>query len=170
MPPQPRKSILSDEGSATTLPAMPDPLTSPSLPLVPLRRKLLRAAALVVITVLAYIPVYTAGFIWDDSEYVSENMVLRKGWQGLNWIWTKPGATPQYYPLTHTSFWLEWQLWQDNPAGYHVVNVVLHALSSVLLWRVLSLLDLRGAWLAAAIFAVHPVHVESVAWLSLIHI
>jgi protein O-mannosyl-transferase len=130
------------------------------------RRRLLPAGLLVAITLVAYIPVYNAGFIWDDDDYVIHNMLLRRGLQGLQWMWTKPGATPQYYPLTHTTFWIEWQLWQADPRGYHVVNVLLHAASSVLLWRVLSRLGLRAAWLAAAVFAVHPVHVESVAWIT----
>jgi len=123
------------------------------------------AAALFVIALVAYAPVVENGFIWDDDDYVTENPLLGTP-AGLRDIWLDYRATPQYYPLVHTSFWIEHQLWGLAPAGYHVVNVLLHALGALLAWRVLTLLGLPGAWLAAAIFAVHPVHVESVAWVT----
>ena len=113
----------------------------------------------------AYFPVLRAGFIWDDDDYVTENIHLRS-LHGLLRIWTDPAATPQYYPLVHTTFWIEYHLWGLAPAGYHLTNVLLHAINAILLWRVLSLLNVPTAWLAAAVFAVHPVHVESVAWIT----
>ena len=122
-------------------------------------------AAILALAALAYIPAVGGGFIWDDDYYVTENPTLRTA-DGLRAIWTDPGATPQYYPLTHTSFWIEYRLWGLEPAGYHVVNVLLHALAAVVLWRLLHALGVPGAWLAAAVFAVHPVHVESVAWIT----
>jgi tetratricopeptide (TPR) repeat protein len=128
-------------------------------------KKLLLATLLVAMTLAAYRPALDNGFIWDDDDYVLENPTLRSA-EGLRRIWLDYGATPQYYPMVHTMFWVEYQLWQLDPVGYHVVNVLLHALAVVLLWRVLLLLGLPGAWLAAAIFAVHPVHVESVAWIT----
>jgi tetratricopeptide (TPR) repeat protein len=123
------------------------------------------ALALVIVTVFAYQPVWHAGFIWDDDDYVTGNWTLRN-LAGLKHIWFDTAATPQYYPLVHTIFWLEYHVWKLNPMGYHAVNVLLHALVSILIWRVLKRLELPGAWLAAAIFALHPVNVESVAWVT----
>ncbi len=120
---------------------------------------------LLVLTALAYLPALQAGFIWDDDAYVTENVTLRS-LEGLRSIWLEPEALPQYYPLVHTSFWLEHALWGLAPAGYHGVNVLLHALASILAWRVLARLRVPGAWFAAALFALHPVHVESVAWVT----
>ena len=125
----------------------------------------LLAALLVIVTVLAYQPIWHAGFIWDDDKYVTENLPLRS-LGGLAQIWFQPTATPQYYPLVHTSFWMEYHLWGLNPLGYHLVNVLLHALAAMLLWRGLARLQLPGAWLAAGLFALHPVAVESVAWVT----
>lgn len=121
--------------------------------------------AIVVLTLVAYIPAMQGGFIWDDDSYVTENSALRTP-KGLVQIWLEPAATPQYYPLVFSSFWIEHQLWDDDPTGYHVTNVLLHAAAAVLLWVALRQLALPGAWLAAAVFALHPVHVESVAWIT----
>ena len=123
------------------------------------------AAALLVVTVVAYLPAMRGDFVWDDDDYVSNNATLRSV-EGLRSIWLDPAATPQYYPLVHTSFWLEYQLWGLKPTGYHVTNLLLHVGAAIVLWRVLLLLSVPGAWLVAGIFAVHPVHVESVAWIT----
>lgn len=85
---------------------------------------------------------------------------------GLYRIWFEPGATAQYYPLVHTSFWIEHKLWGYSFSGYHLVNVFWHSLSVVLVYRIVSKLKAPGALLAAAIFAVHPVMVESVGWMT----
>lgn len=123
------------------------------------------ATFLVLVTVLAYLPALRDGFIWDDDAYVTGNPTLRS-LDGLRQIWFTIGAVPQYYPLVHTTFWLEYHLWGLNPLGYHLVNILLHAGVAVLLWSVLKRLKLAGALLAAAIFALHPVQVESVAWIT----
>ena len=125
----------------------------------------LLGALLVAAVLIAYQPVWHAGFIWDDDSYVTRNPTLRD-LHGLWRIWFDVTSTPQYYPLVHTSFWLEYHAWGLNPLGFHLVNVFLHALAAILLWRVLVRLQVPGAWIAAAIFAVHPVEVESVAWIT----
>lgn len=125
----------------------------------------LSAAVIVLLTVIAYIPAIESGFVWDDDKYVTENLTL-KSWSGLAQIWLQPRSTPQYYPLVFTSFWVEYRLWGLDPLGYHAVNVLLQALNALLLWVALKRLRVPGAWLAAAIFALHPVHVESVAWVT----
>lgn len=123
------------------------------------------AAAIILLIAVAYLPAMRGGFIWDDDQYVTGNITLRSA-DGLRRVWTEPGATPQYYPLVFTTFWIEHHLWGDRPAGHHIVNVALHCLSSLVLWRLLRKLEVPGAWLAAALFAAHPVNVESVAWIT----
>jgi tetratricopeptide (TPR) repeat protein len=120
---------------------------------------------LVIVTFAAYQPAWHAGFIWDDDSYVTENQALRS-LDGLGRIWVKPGTTAQYYPLVFTTFWAEYHLWKLQPLGYHLANILLHALNAVLLWRVLRRLEIPGSWWAAAVFALHPVNVESVAWIT----
>ncbi len=121
------------------------------------------AAGLLLIAMIAYVPVFSAGFIWDDFQYIAENPVVQDP-AGLGRIWSDLRANPQYYPLTFSTFWIEHQLWGLKPTGYHIVNVVLHATTVLLVWLVLRRLAVPAAWMAAALFAVHPVHVESVAW------
>lgn len=127
----------------------------------------LLAAALVAITANAYAPVFQCGYIWDDDSYVTKNPLLPSA-GGLSRIWFELGATPQYYPLVFTSFWTEYHLFGLNPAVSHAVNVALHCASVLLVWRVLLMLGLPApvAWIAALVFGVHPVHVESVAWIT----
>ncbi len=123
------------------------------------------AALIVAVVLIAYAPVSGCGFVWDDDDYVTQNPVLRS-LPGLWRSWFEPTSLPQYYPLVHTSFWLEYRLWGTAPLGYHVVNVLLHAGSALVLWRLLTRLAVPGALLGALWFAVHPVHVESVAWVT----
>lgn len=122
------------------------------------------AAALLVMTLLVYArAIFTAGFIWDDPQYIVQNPTLRN-LRGLWAIWAHPTSLPQYYPLVHASFWIEYHLWQLHPLGYHLDNALLQAAAAILLWRALGRLGIPGCFLAAAIFAIHPVQVESVAW------
>src|SRR5438552_2348611 len=123
------------------------------------------AALIVVMTFVAYVPALQGGFVWDDDAYVTRNATLRD-MEGLRRIWLEPTSFPQYYPLVFTTFWLEYHLWGLDPFGFHVTNVLLHASSAVLLWLLLRRLGVPGAWLAAAIFALHPVEAESVAWVT----
>lgn len=120
---------------------------------------------LVAATLLAYQSVWHAGFIWDDDVYVTDNPLLTAS-DGLRRIWFSFDSPSQYFPLTYTSFYLERALWGFRPAGFHWVNIVVHAVNALVLWRLLARLRLPGAWFAAAIFALHPVQVESVAWVT----
>jgi protein O-mannosyl-transferase len=122
--------------------------------------------ALFLLVVVTYIPSMSNGFIWDDPQYVVDNPTLKSA-GGLWQIWTDPTSTPQYYPMVHSSFWIEARLLgTDRAEGFHVDNILLHALAAVLLWRALVKLTVPGAWLSAGIFAVHPVMVESVTWVT----
>lgn len=119
-----------------------------------------------VVTLLAYVPAHNAGFYSDDEKLVVQNERLRTR-NGLAEIWSdRRGTIGLYYPLTFSTYWLEYQLWGSSPRGYHVDNVLLHAINALLVWLVFRRLRLPGAWLAAAVFALHPVHVESVVWVT----
>jgi tetratricopeptide (TPR) repeat protein len=128
-------------------------------------QNILVCLCIIAATFVVYIPAMKGGFIWDDPTHVTENPLL-KNRDGLRKIWIEPGAWPQYYPLLLTSFWVEYQLWGPAPFPYHFTNVLLHALNAILLLHILRILKVPGALMAAAIFALHPVHVESVAWIS----
>jgi hypothetical protein len=119
---------------------------------------------LLVVTLAAYQPVWHAGFFWDDDAHVTPPEL--RSLHGLARVWTQLGATQQYYPLVYNVFWVEHIRWGDSPLGYHLMNVLLHAFSAFLLAKILRQLKIPGAWLAAALFALHPVEVESAAWVS----
>ncbi|HEY3760258.1 MAG TPA: tetratricopeptide repeat protein [Verrucomicrobiae bacterium] len=107
------------------------------------------------------------GFVWDDDVLCVANPYVKSpaGWHQV-WFTKK---TPDYFPIMSDAFWLQWRMWHMHPAGYRIVNTLLHALNALLFWRILLRLIPRqgtAARLAALIFALHPVNVESVAWIA----
>jgi protein O-mannosyl-transferase len=148
-------------------------LTSPEDARSP-KEMALWAGVILLVALTVYGPALRGDFLWDDDRHVSANRNLRD-FNGLVDIWTKlgipAGGTVQYYPLTHTTFWLEYQLSGARPGEigttvFHVTNVVLHVIGAILLWLVLRELKVPGSWVAATIWALHPLQVESVAWIS----
>jgi tetratricopeptide (TPR) repeat protein len=139
-------------------PAKSNPTPDPWLAAVPW-------LALLLLVIMAYLTALRGDFIWDDDAHVTKCEPLRT-LAGLGRIWFEPGATQQFYPLTWTTFWIDFHLWGLNPFYYHAENILLHALNAILVWRILRRLNVPGAWLGAALFALHPVCVESVAWIA----
>ncbi len=129
-------------------------------------RKQTLAGVLIIagLVVFAYSRAMNGGFVWDDEALISKNDVIRAP-DGLYRIWftTQP---VDYWPVTNSVFWLEWRLFGNSPTGYHVTNVVLHIFNALLVWAIVRRLAIPGAFLAALLFAVHPVNVESVAWIA----
>ena len=128
-------------------------------------RVLVFAVVLATVTIFAYRPAWHGGFLWDDDDYIINNELLTApdGWQR---IWFSLDSPSQYFPFTYSTFRIEHALWGLNTTGYHWVNLLLHVGSALLVWAVLARLKVPGSWLAAAIFALHPVQVESVAWIT----
>ncbi len=126
-------------------------------------RDLLFGIVLVGVTVLAYQPAWNGKPLLDDADHLITDPELRSV-RGLISLWIAPPPTHQYHPLVDTIFWIGDKLWGQSMLGYHLVSISLHAVSALLLLRILRRLEVPGAWLAAAIFALHPVQVESVAW------
>jgi protein O-mannosyl-transferase len=120
---------------------------------------------LAAVTIFVYRPAWNGGFVWDDDDYITNNDLLTAS-DGLRRIWFSLDSPSQYFPLVYTTFRIERALWGLNPSGYHWVNLLLHVANALLVWRVLARLNVPGAWLAGAIFALHPVQVESVAWIT----
>jgi tetratricopeptide (TPR) repeat protein len=123
-----------------------------------------QAAAIVLLTVVVYIPVLRCGYVWDDDDHLTANPAMTLP-GGLHKIWTSLTFS-RYYPLTLTTFWVQRRLWGLNPLPYHAVNVVLHGVNGVLVYALLRAMKIRGSWVAAALWAVHPVNVESAAWIT----
>src|SRR5467141_4384776 len=131
----------------------------------PCSRACVFGLVLTAVTIFAYRPAWNGGFLWDDDAYVTNNDLLTSS-DGLRRIWFSLDSPSQYFPLVYTTFRIERALWGLNPSGYHWVNILLHVANALLVWRVLARLNVPGAWLAGAIFAFHPVQVESVAWIT----
>lgn len=127
-------------------------------------RDCLVALALFVTLFLVYKPAWNGKLLWDDERHVTSPR--QQSLDGLRRFWSVPGFTEQYYPVVHSAFWLEHRLWGDSPEPYHLVNIALHAAAAVLVLCGLRQLGVAGAPLAAAIFALHPVQVETVAWIT----
>lgn len=134
-------------------------------------------AGIYLLSLVAFFPAMNGRFIWDDDYYVSNNAALKRGLDGLQWLWVgiypNPYSYPvgiQYYPMTHITFWLQTRghNWREelNPIPFHVINALLHATAAWALWTILRKLKVPGAMLAAGLFLVHPVQVESVAWIT----
>jgi tetratricopeptide (TPR) repeat protein len=135
------------------------------LSLSPPARRLFFALLLAAATILAYHGAWNGGFIWDDDAYVTKNSLLTAA-DGLKRIWFSFDSPSQYFPLVYTVLRLERSCWGLHPAGYHWINLLLHIVNALLVWRLLGRLRVPGALLAAFIFALHPVQVESVAWIT----
>jgi len=131
----------------------------------PCSRACVFGLVLTAVTIFAYRPAWNGGFLWDDDAYVTNNELLTAP-DGLRRIWFSLDSPSQYFPLVYTTFRIEHALWGLNPSSYHWVNLLLHVANALLVWRVLARLKVPGAWLAGAIFALHPVQVESVAWIT----
>src|SRR6267378_2586733 len=131
----------------------------------PRGRAWLFGVLLAALTIFAYRPAWNGGFLWDDDVYITNNELLTAP-DGLRRIWFSLDSPSQYFPLVYTMFRIEHAFWGLNPTGYHCVNLLLHVANALLVWRVLARLNVPGAWLAGAIFALHPVQVESVAWIT----
>ena len=123
-----------------------------------------RAAGLVVLVLVAYLPAFGGGWLWDDDILITANPLVTEA-RGLWGIWFN-NTSPDYFPATLTVCWIEYRLWGDWAPGYHAVNIAWHAANTVLVWRILVRLGVPGAWLAAAVWGVHPVTVTSVAWVA----
>ncbi len=125
---------------------------------------LLGTAVVILVASVAYFPTLNNGFVCDDNFYIVQNKIVKNP-DGLRLFWCAAKAM-DYWPLSDSSFWIEWHMWDMNPPGYHATNLILHITASLLIWILLRNLSIPGAYLAALIFAVHPVNVESVAWIS----
>jgi tetratricopeptide (TPR) repeat protein len=129
------------------------------------RTTFLKAAVITLAVGVIYFPVLHGDWLWDDDQLVTNNPVIQDpaGWSK---IWLTPGSLIDYQPIKASVVWLQWQLWGRDTLGYHLTNILLHLISALLVWRLLGKFGLKRAWLGGLLFAIHPVMVESVAWIS----
>ncbi len=120
---------------------------------------------ILLVTCITYFPTLDLQWIWDDDQYVTENALLRN-WEGLYRIWFEPSASPQYYPTVFSMLWVQFQVFGLNPAVFHATNVLLHACTACLVLRIVLNLQIPWAFWIALAFAIHPIQVESVAWVT----
>ena len=163
---QERRQVARDDAEAQRTVESVSPLTAATSYS---RQDVLAFLALCLMVIVSYLPAMLwGGFVWDDRILTLSQAV--PDWSGLWRLWSGEAYTmddtpeAHYWPLVYTTFWLEHKLWGFAPAGYHSVNVLLHLANTLLLWHLLRRLAVPGAWMVAAVFAVHPLHVESVAW------
>lgn len=140
----------------------PAPVAAPRFRLSP--TDIRNGAILLVALFIAYFPALTGAQVWDDAGHITPAKL--RSLEGLYKIWFQFGASQQYYPLLHSAFWVEHRIWGDWVVGYHVITLLFHAIAAYLIVAIMRRLSLPGGWLAAAIFALHPVSTESVAWIS----
>jgi len=127
---------------------------------------LMQAAIIVLAGLWVYAPSYHGDWLWDDDQLLTTNPVVQSGsLQGLSKLWFNPDGA-DFFPLSYTALWAQWPFFKNQPTGYHVTTIVLHLIGSLLLWALLERMRIPGAWLSGLIFAIHPVAVESVAWVS----
>jgi tetratricopeptide (TPR) repeat protein len=127
-------------------------------------KSVLAAIAMVLVILAVYTPAMRAGFVWDDEVFVTENPLIEDP-HGLYRLWFTTEST-DYFPLTSSILWFEWRLFGKNATGYHIINILLHAANAVLVWQCLKSLKIPAGWLAGLLFAVHPVNVVTVAWIT----
>ena len=123
-----------------------------------------QACLLFVLVLLAYLPGFSGGWLWDDDQLITLNPLVTEP-SGLWQTWFN-NTSLDYFPVTTTTFWLEYRLWGEWAPGYHAVNILLHAVNTLLVWRILGRLGVPGAWLAALLWGIHPVTVASVVWVA----
>ena len=138
-------------------------ITAPKRPSLNYRSYIF-AVLLLLTTLLAYRPAWNGGPLLDDFDRLLTT-TEQQSYEGLKALWFQPATSRQYHPVVDTVFWIGANLWRQNPLGYHLMSILLHVVAALLFVRLLQKLQIEGAWLAAAIFALHPVHVESVAWM-----
>ncbi len=132
----------------------------------PRRRKfLLQFALLLILVVAAFWPSLGGGPLWQDAARITTNVSLRT-WPGVARLWMHPNAQPLYTPMAATFLAAEHRSWHADLPRYRAVSFLLHLINVLLLWKILRRLNVRVAWLAAAVFAVHPICLQAVAWVS----